>query len=127
MQNITVNKNDLLDILMKNKQIHIQEHENALKLHKDTLTKMLKICSRKLRKGTLKQEDLYEVSSMRTPSSYTHLYTDTIDMLQMDTDDHVVLTREEFKNYVKDDWVWKSEFQASNSSAFYTGSLSKLK
>ena len=49
------------------------------------------------------------------PLEYTDSYQLALDMLSMSTDDDILLTQEEFKQYINDDWSWKEMFQMSNS------------
>jgi uncharacterized protein YdiU (UPF0061 family) len=123
MQNIKVLKPNLLDILKKNRTKHkaefevaVKEYRAKVKLELATIMKKLISVNDKV-EGKDKDTQLY----LQAPKNYLTEYDRTIKMLEMDTEDSVLLDESEFERYVEDSWSWKGSFSATNS--LYAGSM----
>jgi delta-aminolevulinic acid dehydratase/porphobilinogen synthase len=103
---IKVNKEKLiLDIEqnMKNHEVEFKEAMSGfLMVAVDTLNEELKV----LAKGDIPSNVIFSV-----PESHVSDYQDIIDLLKMSVDDELEITYDQFKRYVKDDWIWSVGFK----------------
>jgi hypothetical protein len=60
--------------------------------------------------------------NLDVPEDHSADYLRAIDMLKWEVGDQVVLTEQEFRQFVQDDWSWKGKFASDN--VFYAGSSS---
>jgi hypothetical protein len=151
MNQVTVEKQKLLDIIEENKEQHIEDYTEAMKgyrvgvvagleqLDKDVkkFAKKVKVALEEARNGgKLKTDfslDSYsQFNKLVKPESHEKEYTLAFDMIKLDTDDEVELTRGEFKQFVNDEWDWTENFthQITGSLANYTefsGSAATIK
>lgn len=133
---VEVNRQRLLDTLRDNKEKHVVEYEEAMAGYKAVLLEKIeqafsdakkqleeryeKIKS-KVEKFTdadiAKQHDAFllveEVAvEMKVPRSYEKDYNAAIDMAHWDVRETLELTHAEFNCFVRDQWDWKSGFEA---------------
>jgi len=57
--------------------------------------------------------------NLSPPQDYTKTYNTAIQMLELHTDDTIILSAGEVRNFVMDQWDWRSRFLLANSS--YSG------
>jgi len=114
---IKVKKEELVNTLKENRLKHIKDFEEAKVAFQEDVVKELKTILRNAKNGKIKTSIHFD-----EPSQHTDDYDTVIEMLEMSVDDEVYLTRNEFKQYVRDEWNWKDSFIATNS--FY---LDKVK
>jgi len=112
MQKILVKKADLLNKLQENKEKHKKFVEEAKKGYILLTKKKLEILLKKVEKNKI--VNFNELYGLRQPMDKTKEYDVAIEMLQMDVNDTVELTHEEFLNYVKDQWNWTRDFLTTN-------------
>jgi hypothetical protein len=134
----------LIDQLIKNRDKHILEYNNAKKVYTDTLLQKLhdavvKAQDKLVKAGHLLRakiadftdEDVKSQSdqfllvdavyvNMAVPRSFAHMYDAAIDMFRWETREIVELTYAEFQCFVRDVWDWTEEW--SNVSKMYVGS-----
>ena len=53
--------------------------------------------------------------NLEPPADYTDVYENSIAMLEWNTDAHITLEADEFRQLVRDEWDWSDDFYASNS------------
>lgn len=111
MEKIKAKKAEVLKALKTNRAKHIAEYKEALKGYRVKCAKLLEKELTKIEAG--KKFNMY--FSVNEPQSYEKDYNLAIEMLEMDINDTVELTRNEFSNYIKDDWNWKNSFSVTNS------------
>lgn len=114
MDQIKVEKKELLKIMKKNRKAHhdivVEAQEGFRAKVVERLDEMLKLAS----KG--KKIDINVGLTM--PQDFTAEYDTIIGMLELDTSDVVKLDQQQYKQWVEDDWGWTRSFTTSN--AFYS-------
>ena len=114
MNQVKLKKNELIEIVSKNRETHILEVKEALDNYKAILTERLEDMLTNLDEG--KYVSLKELEDLAEPVQHTKYYYRVLKMLEMSVDDHVILTSTEFQNYVQDIWSWTGNYQFTNSS-----------
>ena len=133
---VTVDRLRLVSTLHQNRAKHIQEYEEAMAGYKAVLlTKIeeaftaarqqleVKFENMKAKVAAFtdaditKQRDSFVLIDgisveMRVPRSYVKGYDAAIDMAAWDVRDTLELTHAEFTCFVRDEWDWKSGFEA---------------
>lgn len=115
MNTVRIEVSKLLAHLMKNREAHKIEYAEAMDGYRDAVIKAL---SDKLKKAR-KEEDVDHSIKVVRPTDYTDSYDEAIAMLEWTTEKEVEIDRQQFKQYVQDEWVWKQAFAAT--SALYKG------
>ena len=111
MQKITVKKNELLVALRANRDAHYELFLKAQEGFKKKIVEALEQRIEAARKG--RRIEMY--INLSEPINKTDAYDTAIEMLEMDVRDEVELSREEFRNFVKDTWEWSAAARATNS------------
>lgn len=110
---IEVNKQQLLDVLKKNRAIHEQEYNELQEDYLDAVTKELgKIFSES--KKRLPNPDT--CVSPNKPKCYLEDYDLVIGMLLMSIDETFTLDEEQYRNYVLNEWSWTRHFNISKAA-----------
>lgn len=118
MDKIKVNKKNVLKTLYENRKKHIDEYKDALRAYRVKCAELLDKKLKQVEEG--EKFDMY--FDVDEPTSHEKDYDMAIEMLEMDVDDTVTLTRQQFSYYIKDDWNWKDTFIYTNSGlSGYTG------
>lgn len=117
MHEVKVNKNDLLSKLIDNREQHIQDYNDAVKGYKHAASNALLERWDNIQKRD-KVVDL--TFNLPRPKLYKTEYDRVIEMVKMSVDNELVLSTQEFAQFVMDDWNWKQTFTTTN--AFYAGS-----
>lgn len=121
MKAIKVYKDDLLDSLVANRKIHIAEYKEAKESYRKVVIAWFK---EQTRKAKAKQEFETYYNAEPEPSDHTEDYNLAIDMLEMSTDEEIVLDQVEFRQYVQDEWSWQHSFK--ESASFYNVTSASL-
>lgn len=111
MSAITVEKAQLLTKLMENREKHQQAHREALEGYRIQQREELEAKLLDLSGGRVIGQYLKHTP----PEDHTKDYDEAIDMLQWATGDEVELNHGQFRAFVRDDWGWKQDWEASNS------------
>lgn len=117
MNEVTVQKTELLSVILKNKEEHLKEYKAMMIEFKKSLL--------------LNLQDLIEINSTREkgflkritesePENHEEDYNKIISMLQMSINDEIVLDNREYDKYVLNNWSWKESFEFSKTS-YYKG------
>jgi hypothetical protein len=122
MNQVKVKKEELLAKLRANLDKHVNDYTEACKGYRleaaiQLAQKADKIAelTKKLRDGeTLPIEPIY-FEDLDMPQSHEGDYRQIIEMAEMSTDDIIILSHSEFKQYIRDDWSWKQNFTISNA------------
>lgn len=121
MREVTVQKKELLEKVIANREVHIREYQEACDGYRTkALTKIDEVF------GDLKKkiEDLKDGQTIAlmsvsfgldVPVSHEKDYDQVIQMLKMSTEETIKLSSDEFACYVMDDWDWKQTFITSNA------------
>lgn len=110
-QLITVPKDQLIEILMENRDKHREVFLAALEGYREHVLKWLSKTTREARAGRLPSLGFAGMP----PGDHTRDYDRLIRMLQMHIGDTYELDRRDYAQYVDDDWAWKSQFLDTSS------------
>lgn len=111
-QNVTVDKGELLKILRENRNLHREVFEAACEGYRNKAIELLDGYLKELRAGHRPQIAIH----LPPPEDHTPDYDRVIRMYEMHLEDKIELDEETFSAYVMDDWSWKRQFLATNSS-----------
>lgn len=112
MQEITVNKDELLTKLRENRENHRTVFEAALEGYRLQAVATLEEKLAALTAGRLPELKL----GLVIPQDHTKDYDRVIAMVQMHTSSTFRLSEYDFQSYVMDDWDWKRQFVRTSSS-----------
>ena len=136
---VEVNRVKLLSTLRANLKKHVSEYEEAMAGYKAELLGKMSQAFDKAEKQLAEQrkklgdkvaaftdEDIKKQNDyivlvdtigveMRVPHSFAKEYEAAIDMAEWDVRETLELTHAEFTCFVRDQWDWKSEFEAVTS------------
>ncbi len=118
MQNITLNKNDLLPIVKENKEKHDNIYNAAVSGY---WVKAEEILNTKLA-DVKEKKKVDNVLGITFPVNYSDDYNRVIRMLELSADEKIDLSSNEFDSYVRNQWHWKNSFLSTNST-YMTGFL----
>jgi hypothetical protein len=112
MRTVTLDKDELLDVLRDNRERHRVVFEKAIEGFRERAITELdrRIADLKARKG---QVDLFV--HLPEPEDHTRDYDRVIRMVEMHQGDTIELDEKAFASYVEDEWSWKREFVGTNS------------
>ena len=120
MKDITVKKGDLLLKLKANRVSHKENYDKALMVDKEALTLYLEKMYKRAKAG----KKVSHAIQLSIPTNNLRDYDLIIGMLEMTIDDDIVLTPQEYSQYVNDDWNWRSSFTNNTLSySNFTGSV----
>lgn len=108
MNTIRIERQKLLDYLVKNQSTHINEYKEAMTSYRKEMVKILTEMLSDAREG----KDVNHTVNLVRPVSYSSFYEEAIQMLTWETRDIVELDQHQFKQYVMDEWGWKNSFSA---------------
>jgi len=122
---IKISKDDLLTRLRENRIQHVEEYNEALKKYHqqciDVLKERLSLVGQvKISNGTAQEPT--ELSKgwltfhLRRPVTYEKVYTQLIQMLEMDTQNEWEISGAEFRSWVNDQWEWSADFEMATKS-----------
>lgn len=112
MRTVTVNRDELLDRVRENRDKHRSVFEAAMDGYRKAAIEELDRAISDARSGRKIMRHL----SLIEPVDKTKDYDRVIDMLEMSTDEEITLEQNEFACYVRDEWAWRDQFLAANSS-----------
>jgi hypothetical protein len=113
---------DLVTTLKKNLDEHKTIYAEATEGFKAEFEKILKEKLSDLKEGKVPSTHL----ALTVPSTHAKDYEDAIKMLEMTSDDHVVLDQSLFDAYVLDQWSWQGSFLTNSSNYGSTSARSKM-
>lgn len=114
MQNIRVQKHELLKRLRENGMEHRATFLKAQEVYRETVIKMLDAELAAVRAG--QPFVIQKLAVLIAPSDHTREYERVIRMLEMAIETEITLSEREFATYVDDDWGWMAAFAANVSN-----------
>lgn len=120
--NVRIKKADLIEILTKNRAEHRGIFEEAVDGYRQKAVATLEE-----NLALLKANKHHRIANiyLQLPEDHTRDYDRAIKMMEMTTDEEVVLPEAEFKSYVMDDWSWANQFYGTNS-VYSASAMTKL-
>ena len=116
MQNITINKDELLPIVIENKQKHDNIYNAAVSGYWEKAEEILNTKLDKVKK----HEQIDNSLGLTYPSDYSNDYNRVIRMLELSAENKIILSSNEFDCYVRNQWVWRNSFLGTNTN-YITG------
>jgi hypothetical protein len=121
VRKVTVDKEQLREMLQKNRETHQADFEIAWKAFRKRAEEDLQEKLRALKAaGRPQQVNLW--IGLEVPEDHTEDYDRAISMLDWEVRDEVTLEENEFKQLIQDKWNWSAKFHSDN--VFYTASES---
>jgi len=112
METISINKEQLVQILKENKEKHVASYLEAIENYKDAVKVYFpKFCQDALDNP----EKLPRYDPPLIPLSYEKDYNNAIEMLSYEVNDSVTLSAKEFRQLVKNQWSWSQDFESTFS------------
>ena len=112
MRQIKVNKAKLLAIIKKNREEHREVFLEAQKAYRQRVIETL---DEQLKQARCQQPvNLQVLVMLQAPQDHTADYDRSIQMLEMSVDKQIVISEQEFQNYVQDTWEWSRQWATSN-------------
>lgn len=111
MKTVKVATLDLLQHLKTNREKHVIEFAEAMVGYRAAVIAKLKERLVLAEAG----EDVNLFSNISKPQCQLASYDEAISMLAWSRDDEIELDRNEFRQYVQDEWSWKNEFVTTAS------------
>lgn len=115
MEDVTVDKAALLEALQENRANHKAIFDEAMDGYAKEAEAQLQRHLDEVRAGKVKVISVH----LPMPEEHTKDYDRAIKMVEMSVSNQITLTENDFAMYVMDDWAWKRQFLASNST--YSG------
>jgi len=111
---IKANVNELLDHLKANRKAHVADYKKAVRVYKADLRDAVTELGKKARSAAFLDHS-YSVS-LRKPELKLVEYNKHIAMLEMSTEDTIVIGSDEFDCIVNDNWHWLQAAKLVNFS-----------
>jgi len=115
MHYVRIKRNELLDTVIKNREIHSKEYTKAL----DDRLLVIEETLRSLHYDLVNHVDIPESVDFPLPQSFLSEYDKIIKMIEMEVREEIEITHDQFKQWVMDDWQWTSMFKSLTST--YSG------
>ena len=106
MENVTVNKIELLEKIKQNRTDHRQIFEEALTGFQAKVEAELKALVKRARDGL---KDSVRLNFL-APEDHTRDYDRVIAMIEMSVGVEIELSEYDFSKYVMDEWEWQGKF-----------------
>jgi len=116
MENVTVKKDALLDILTSNREAHRQLFLEAQEVYREKVIEALDERLQAVRRG----DRVSTFFNLPEPRDFTDAFDRAISMVQWNVGETIELSEHDFQRYVLNDWEWAQQFVASTQ--LYTGS-----
>jgi hypothetical protein len=112
MNKVRVNKEDLLAKLRANRAEHESDYKESKENYQKELVELLTTMLRIAKAGLKVETDI----DLPEPVEYLNAYDRAIAMLEVSLDAEVELDANQFAQYWMDEWHWRDQFFASNST-----------
>lgn len=110
---VRVSRVALIEALKANREKHAEEYKDALVEYKEQFLKALKLNLKNAKAGTDLEKCRYV--NLTAPVDYSEEYDEAIAKFEFSVDENIILSDEEFNNFVRNKWRWSSAVAASNS------------
>lgn len=115
MQNITVDKAEVLATIRSNREAHAEQYADAVKVYREKVTAWHREQADKIEAGG----EIAVFPSVRKfpkPEEHTDDYDRAIKMLEWDKSEQVEMDEYTFQCLVLNDWPWRASFAANTES-----------
>jgi len=114
MNEIKVNKQELIATIKDNLKKHKVDYEEALILRREKIKNIFKEEIKKIDGDKSYQTNVEFIYSELKPKNNTKSYEKALQKLEMSVDEFIELSDEDFNELVLDEWHWKREFLTSS-------------
>lgn len=118
---ITMSRADLIAAVIKNREIHRQEYEDAKVAFLERVENDLRDAVKSVKKDGFAAASTIAIVP-RPPVSHDAEFETILDMLQYSTSDVVTIDSLSFQAYVKNQWSWSKTFKETTDSYKIAGS-----
>ena len=112
---VTIEKNNLLSAIRANREKHVKEFEET---HAGYRVALVEELTKKLAEAKEGKRVGQHIEAAE-PASHVKDYDRVIRMIEMSTAAEIIITEQQFSQYVLDEWGWQAAFKAM--SARYSG------
>lgn len=106
------NKAEVLKIVKENRKRHEKNYKAAVKIYqKEIVAEVKKIYDNARKEKRVKCGHIY--INTTEPEQHLKDYDEVIEMLEMSTGDEIELNRENYRQFIKDEWKWSSSYQSN--------------
>jgi hypothetical protein len=112
MDTVNIKRTQLLDTVMANRKAHVEEHAEAAANYRKTVQAEL---AKRLADVEAGKDINLNFHGLPAPVSQVKEYDRAIRMLEMSTDDIILLQQHDFNQLVMDEWQWSGGFKAITS------------
>jgi hypothetical protein len=112
---VRMSKARLTERIKKNRDGHRAEYDEAMKGYRAALIEWFN----EQRDLAVAGKEFAAAWEEPKPKDHTADYDAVLDMLDLSLDDEIILSSNQFRNYVRDEWGWMAETKASFST--YSG------
>ncbi len=112
MREVKLNRENVLTRLRDNREKHAAIYAEAKDGYRAEVIRALTEALESASNGGKIITDIPDNS----PVSMLGEYDTVIDMLEMAVDEEITLSQQEFKQYMRDEWPWKTTFLFSNAA-----------
>lgn len=112
MKMVRVDKANLLEKIKENRAKHAEAYEQAVVGYRQELVEKLKEMLKDAKAG----KNVAGHVGLQAPQHNLRDYDRAIAMLEASLDSELELDQNEFSNYYMDEWHWKDQFTALNST-----------
>lgn len=120
MQNITVNKADLIAKLRTNRDEHKAIYDEAVSVYKERFIREAEKFLMESLEYAKRGEPFKQMVWLPVPEEHTADFDRALEMLEWEVDDEVELSEYEFSQLVQNEWGWAKNF-ASNTTSYTAG------
>jgi len=115
LKKIIVAQSKLLDTLKANKEKHLEMYEKARVAYRQKVIEEITIMQSYILEDQGNDPILTDLNGLQAPVDMTSDYDEAIAMVEWSTENAIELSRDEFRQYVMDDWAWKSHALLANT------------
>ena len=108
---VLMQKDDLLNIVLKNRHNHRDQYEAAMEGYKILTIEVLEERLEQIKNDEPKQVTLM----LPLPEDHTDDYDEIIAMLKSNRADEITLDQQSYRTYVLDKWGWSASWTTSNT------------
>ncbi len=114
LEKVRLDRQRLLETIKENRDNHRRLFEEAMEGYRKKSIQLLEEHIQRIKDNAPEQVFI----NLPMPEDHTDDYETVIAMLEWTEDAYVLLTQQEFKRYVLDEWGWQQDF--AESYALYT-------
>jgi hypothetical protein len=116
MQNITVDKAELIAKIQQNREEHKALYEEAVVVYRQRAIEEIEKVLAEAKRG----DKIRHAFALPVPEEHTEDFDRALEMLEWEQGNSIVLAEYEFAQLVQNEWGWARNF-AANTTSYTTG------